>query len=89
MSDSGRRPTEVDASVGKGVQVGDKSTQVNNFSGNEPRQEVSTGRDGYAAGQNLTINNNYGPAAVERGPAAQVVVGMYRRSPRHSSRAPG
>jgi hypothetical protein len=71
----------VDASAGKGVQVGDGNTQVNNSSPGQLGQEVSTGRDGYAAGQNLTINNNYGTTSSERRPESQVVVGEVPQEP--------
>ena len=77
----GEGPTGVDASAGKGMQVGDNGTRVNNFSVDEPRQEVSSGNDAYAAGQNLTINNNYGTGAAQRSAASQVVVGDVPQEP--------
>jgi tetratricopeptide (TPR) repeat protein len=50
------RAVGVDAS-GKGVQAGDHNAQVNVFPGDQVRLEASGGRDVFAAGRDLTVNN--------------------------------
>jgi hypothetical protein len=54
---AGERAARVDAWAGKGVQAGDHNAQVNIFPGDQSRLEASGGRDAFAAGRDLTVNN--------------------------------
>jgi hypothetical protein len=73
------RRVGVDASAGRGVQVGDHNTQVNSITGGHSRQEASGGRDAYVAGRDLTVNNNY--SAPEPGPGPPVMTGDIPQEP--------
>jgi tetratricopeptide (TPR) repeat protein len=61
---AGERAASVDASASKGVQAGDHNAQVNIFSGDQPQVEASSGRDAFAAGRDLTVNNQAAAAPV-------------------------
>jgi tetratricopeptide (TPR) repeat protein len=67
---AGERAASVDASASKGVQAGDHNAQVNVFPGDQPRLEASGGRDAFAVGRDLTVNN---PVFVTNQPAAAPV----------------
>ena len=80
MSVGGERPAGVDASAGQGVQAGDLNTQVNYFSGDQSRLDVSGGRDAYGAGRDMTVNH-YAAVAAGPGPVPPVVVGDVPQEP--------
>ena len=54
---AGERAASVDASASKGVQADDHNAQVNVFLGEQSQVEASGGRDAFAAGRDLTVNN--------------------------------
>jgi hypothetical protein len=78
VSGGEERRVGVDASAGRGVQVGDRNAQVNSFSGDRSRLEVSGGRDVFAAGRDLTVNNY---AVGRPGPELPVVTGDIPQEP--------
>jgi hypothetical protein len=78
VSGGGEHQAGVDASAGRGVQAGDHGTQVNSFSGDQPEVEASGGRDGFAAGRDLTVNNY--PVG-KPGPEPLVVTGDIPQEP--------
>jgi hypothetical protein len=80
VSVGGERPAGVDASATQGVQAGDHNSQVDYFSGDQSRLDVSGGRDGYGAGRDMTVNN-YAAVAAEPGPVPRVVVGDVPQEP--------
>jgi hypothetical protein len=77
----------MEAAMGQGMQAGNHDAQVNDFSGEQSRLDVSGGRDAYVAGRDFTVNNY--AAAAEPGPEPRVVVGDVPQEPAAFQQRPG